>query len=225
MLLAAQQRRSFAEAAYYRSLVDYNRAISQVHFVKGSLLEYNDIYLAEGPWPCKAYFDARRHARERDAGKYIDYGYTRPDVFSRGPIQQFADGTPGDEPLPKTQAAAESIATPKPTKRPTPPDPTARRTSSPCPMAGSRGPRTGQDRWITDRRSGGEMQSGGPASMRPAASVARQGPQPAPPPTDDDGSQFRIRPPSAATAPEIRAGRRTDDLGSLLATRRRDDQR
>ena len=42
--------------------------LSQVHFRKGSLLEYNGVYLAEGPWPGKAYFDARRRARARDAG-------------------------------------------------------------------------------------------------------------------------------------------------------------
>ena len=89
VLLTAQQERSQAEAAYYRSLVDYNRAITQIHFVEGSLLEFNDVYLAEGPWPCKAYFDAHRHARERDAGFYMNYGYSRPDVFSRGEVQQF----------------------------------------------------------------------------------------------------------------------------------------
>jgi hypothetical protein len=46
------------------------------------------VFLAEGPWPGKAYFDAMREARKRDAATYIDYGYTRPDVFSRGPVQQ-----------------------------------------------------------------------------------------------------------------------------------------
>ncbi len=49
------------------ALVDYNKSIAQVHYRKGSLLEYNGVYLAEGPWPGKAYFDARRRARARDA--------------------------------------------------------------------------------------------------------------------------------------------------------------
>ncbi len=91
LLLQAQQRRSDAEAAYYRSLVDYTRGIGTVHWAKGSLLEYNNVYLAEGPWPAKAYFDAHRLARARDAGLEMDYGYSRPDVFSRGPIPQHAD--------------------------------------------------------------------------------------------------------------------------------------
>ena len=58
------------KSAYYRSLVDYNRAIMNVHYRKGSLLDYDGVYLAEGQWPAKAYFDAMRQARKRDAGLY-----------------------------------------------------------------------------------------------------------------------------------------------------------
>ena len=92
-LLDAQRRRSESESQYYRSLVDYNRAIMRLHFNKGSLLEYNGVYLAEGPWPGKAYFDALRRARQRDASLYLDYGYTRPSVVSTGQDPQFT-GTP-----------------------------------------------------------------------------------------------------------------------------------
>jgi outer membrane protein TolC len=88
LLLDAQRRRAEAESAYYRSLVDYNRAIMNVHYRKGSLLDYDGVYLAEGQWPAKAYFDAMRQARKRDAGLYMDYGYTRPNVLSRGPVEQ-----------------------------------------------------------------------------------------------------------------------------------------
>ena len=91
-LLDAQRRRAEAESSYYRSIVDYNRSISQLHFRKGSLLEYNGVFLAEGPWPGKAYFDAHRRARQRDASLYLDYRHSRPGVFSRGAISQnFAD--------------------------------------------------------------------------------------------------------------------------------------
>src|SRR5204863_1099861 len=88
LLLDAQRRRAEAESAYYRSLVDYNRAIMNVHYRKGSLLDYDGVYLAEGAWPAKAYFDAMRQARKRDAALYMDYGYTRPNVVSQGPVQQ-----------------------------------------------------------------------------------------------------------------------------------------
>ena len=123
VLFIAQQGESTSEAAYYRSLIDYNRAITQVHFVTGSLLEYNNVFLAEGPWPGKAYFDAHKHARERDAGLYMDYGFSRPDVFSRGEVQQFADGPgaatpitgPGPEPV-----LAPNPQMPAPSTKPTP---------------------------------------------------------------------------------------------------------
>lgn len=123
LLLEAQRRRADAEAAYYRSITDYNKAIMLVHFRKGSLLEYNGVYLAEGPWPAKAYFDATRRARARDAGLYLDYGYTRPSVFSQGAFPQFqntADGTTGGQTGEPTMATPEEIAPPSP-ERATPP--------------------------------------------------------------------------------------------------------
>ena len=94
VLLDAQRRLAEAENDYYRAIVNYNKTISTVHFRKGSLLEYNGVYLSEGPWPHKAYFDAQRRARARDAALYFNYGFTQPRVQSRGPIQQFM-GSPG----------------------------------------------------------------------------------------------------------------------------------
>jgi outer membrane protein TolC len=91
-LLEAQRRRSEAQTSYFRTLLDYQRAIIGVHFRKGSLLEYNNVYLAEGPWPAKAQFDAHRLARQRDASMYLNYGFTRPDVSSQGPIRQMPPG-------------------------------------------------------------------------------------------------------------------------------------
>lgn len=86
LLLDAQRRLADALSAGYRAQTDYNRNIAQVHLRKGSLLEYNGVYLAEGPWPNKAYFDAHKRARARDAAYFLNYGFTRPDVISRGPI-------------------------------------------------------------------------------------------------------------------------------------------
>lgn len=90
VLLNAQRLLAQAESDYYRSIVDYNKNITLVHLRKGSLLEYNGVYLAEGPWPAKAYFDACRLARQRDAAHYIDYGFTKPRVVSQGPVAQAA---------------------------------------------------------------------------------------------------------------------------------------
>ncbi len=89
-VLDAQRRLAEAESDFYRSIFDYNKGIAEVHLRKGSLLEYNGVHLTEGPWTGKAYFDAHRRARQRDASVYLDYGFTMPSVISRGAYQQQA---------------------------------------------------------------------------------------------------------------------------------------
>ncbi len=117
-----------AETEYYRALINYNKEIPDVHFRKGSLLEYNNVCLAEGPWPGKAYCDAQRHANARAHGVPLNYGITRPDAFSRGPIMQHqgtvgeacGDGMPYGEPtlieggtLPEPSGDTETVPAPK----------------------------------------------------------------------------------------------------------------
>jgi len=119
-LLEAQRRRAEAQTSYFRTLLDYQRAIIMVHFRKGSLLEYNNVYLAEGPWPAKAQFDAHRLARQRDASIYLDYGYTRPAVISQGAVLQegtgepglYSDGEPQDSGTSQQAPTSEELPTP-----------------------------------------------------------------------------------------------------------------
>jgi hypothetical protein len=111
-------------------------AITEVHYRKGSLLEYNGVYLAEGPWPGKAYFDARRRARARDAAHNLNYGFTAPQVISRGPVQQFTDagGVPAATPAPEPQPpAAAPNERPEivPTPAPAPEGPEAKPSGAP----------------------------------------------------------------------------------------------
>ncbi|MCA9263353.1 MAG: TolC family protein [Planctomycetales bacterium] len=101
LLLDAQRRQADAEVAYYQSLIEYNLAIMNVHFRKGSLLDYSGVVLAEGPWPAKAYMDAHQRARQRDASYYLDYGFSRPNVISNGSVPQ----NPG---VPDAFAASQS---------------------------------------------------------------------------------------------------------------------
>lgn len=124
LVLDAQRRLAEAESDFFRAVVDYNLAIKDIELRKGSLLEYDGVYLAEGPWPGKAYFDARLRARERDAGIFLNYGYTRPRVFSRGPYAQIT-GHPQDMPMDGTieyenvpADAPQEIPTPAPTPAP-----------------------------------------------------------------------------------------------------------
>lgn len=99
LLLEAQRLLAEAESEYFSSISGYNRSLTQLHLRKGSTLEYNGVLLAEGPWASKAYFDATQAARKRDAGLFVNYGFTRPQVFSQGPIDQRAgaDGLFGGE--------------------------------------------------------------------------------------------------------------------------------
>ena len=83
-VLQSQRRHAQAQTDYYRALGSYSKAIAEVHYRKGSLLGYNDIHLSEGQWPDKAYDDAMERARQRDAGRYMDYGFTRPAIISNG---------------------------------------------------------------------------------------------------------------------------------------------
>ena len=129
-VLDAQRRLADSESTFYRAVVDYNLAIAGLHYRKGSLLEYDGVYLAEGPWPAKAYFDAERRARARDAAHYIDYGFTMPKVLSEGPYEQQAGtvgtagaGTPNpapglQSPSSPTPPAPETIKTPAPAEAP-----------------------------------------------------------------------------------------------------------
>jgi len=114
-VLQSQRRHAQAQTDYYRALGSYSKAIADVHYRKGSLLSYNDIHLSEGQWPDKAYDDAMERARQRDAGRYMDYGFTRPGVISSGvaseedvnldPQPQTADPDIQEKPLEQPQPA------------------------------------------------------------------------------------------------------------------------
>ena len=117
LLLEAQRRLAQAEADYYRSLIDYNKAIIQIQFHKGSLLEDNNIFLTEGPWPSKAYFDAIRTARQLDASIFLADEPSSPPAISAGAYQQFRNEdaqTLMGEPIPTGPQVPEAEPTLKP---------------------------------------------------------------------------------------------------------------
>ncbi|MCC6512211.1 MAG: TolC family protein [Pirellulaceae bacterium] len=87
LLLRAEERRAQAQRSYYQAVCEYNKSIISIHYWKGSLLDLNSIALEEGPWPAKAYWDADELAKQRAAGHYFDYGYTRPAVVTRGHVE------------------------------------------------------------------------------------------------------------------------------------------
>lgn len=86
VVLQSQQRRADAQITYYRALSEYNKSLNYIDYLKGTMLANSNISLREGTWNKKAYWDALERARERSAGKKIQYGVTRPSVVRRGPV-------------------------------------------------------------------------------------------------------------------------------------------
>ena len=86
-LLDAQQRVADADSLYHRSLVDYTLSLAKVNRARGTLLDYYDVSLAEGPWCDEAYVSAAKQAR-RFLPRVLDYTLTVPPPVSRGPYAQ-----------------------------------------------------------------------------------------------------------------------------------------
>jgi len=115
-VLDAQRRLADAESNYYRALVEYASAVKNVHFEKGSLLDYNGIYLEEGPWPHKAYRDAAEKEKLR-FGPWKFGGLLEPGtVVSSGPAPQLVLPQKGttwqDDAEPQNLPAGEEILHP-----------------------------------------------------------------------------------------------------------------
>ena len=82
--LDAQRRKSQAEISFYTAVCEYNKTLALMHRRKGTTLPYCGIKFNEGPWAGKAYLDADEYARRRGASTEMDYGWSRPNVISRG---------------------------------------------------------------------------------------------------------------------------------------------
>ncbi|HEX5105357.1 MAG TPA: hypothetical protein VFV87_16175, partial [Pirellulaceae bacterium] len=108
--LDAQRRLADSESQFYRSLAEHEVAIKNVHLEKGTLLDYNRIFLAEGPWPGKAHADAAQRARLWIGAPHLE-NYVRDDrIVSAGAFPQ--DSLP--------PGTAEELQRDPPTPQPAP---------------------------------------------------------------------------------------------------------
>ena len=82
LVLRAQSSLAAAESSYYQQLVNYNKALTSLHFSTGSLLAQNGVSLAEGPWCPEAKCDALLRAHSRTHAKDAPYLCTQPAEFS-----------------------------------------------------------------------------------------------------------------------------------------------
>ena len=98
LLLRAQVSLAQAEIAYFSSLVEYNKAISELQYRKGTSLQHNSVQLAEGPWNNQAaYRDALRRAEARSHASRSKLIHAEPEPF----IEPFEQAVPTiEEPAP-----------------------------------------------------------------------------------------------------------------------------
>lgn len=80
-LLRAQESLANAENAFYTSLVEYNLALLDLQLRKGTVLEYNNVFLSEGRWTPAAYQEALRHAWARTYALDNKHLHTEPGEF------------------------------------------------------------------------------------------------------------------------------------------------
>ncbi|HYO25938.1 MAG TPA: TolC family protein [Lacipirellulaceae bacterium] len=120
LLLEAQRLLGDAESRHFRSLAEYAIAIKNVHYSKGTLLDYDGVQLSEGAWPTKAYSDAARRESSRGRAWPLNYASASAPLVSEGAFDQG-----GVNLTPVTEDAmlpAEGVATPPaaPGDEPTP---------------------------------------------------------------------------------------------------------
>lgn len=70
-----------AENAYYQQVVSYRKALIDLEFATGRLLDHSGVALAEGPWCPEAYRDAEIRAHERTHAKDACHLKTAPSNF------------------------------------------------------------------------------------------------------------------------------------------------
>jgi outer membrane protein TolC len=88
LFLDAQRRVADAETDYHLNRARYSLAIKNVHFVKGTLLEYDGVFLSEGPWPGEAHYDAAIREARRSRPVPLNYASSRAPIVSAGVFDQ-----------------------------------------------------------------------------------------------------------------------------------------
>lgn len=121
VLLDGQRRFLDAETNYHRALVEYTIAVRNVHFEKGSLLDYNEVFLTEDLWPMQAYSDALRRHEHQIPAEWLHGVVAQPQPVSMGPYNQ--DMMPGDAPEWEGEAATAVPIEPQPLEPATDPAP------------------------------------------------------------------------------------------------------
>ncbi len=81
-VLRAQDRRAQAEVAFFSTIVEYNKSLTNLHFRKGTLLADANVHLLEDDWDPDAYVDAYRRAQCRTGAIETTHKHTEPPAFA-----------------------------------------------------------------------------------------------------------------------------------------------
>ncbi|MCH2113640.1 MAG: TolC family protein [Pirellulales bacterium] len=100
LLLDGQRRLADADSRHFRALAEYAIAVKNVHFAKGTLLDYDGVFLSEGAWPCQAHQDAAQLESRRGRPKRLNYSSAHAPQVSCGTYEQLTnEGLPPAERL------------------------------------------------------------------------------------------------------------------------------
>jgi outer membrane protein TolC len=91
LFLDAQRRLADAESSYHRTLAEYAVAVKNVHYAKGTLLDYDGVFLSEGGWPQMAYQDAAERKYLSGEKRPLNYASAQAPRVSYGPYEQHLD--------------------------------------------------------------------------------------------------------------------------------------
>ena len=105
LMLEAQRRLADAESRHFQSLAEYAIAIKNVHYAKGTLLDYDGVILSESGWPAKAYADAAQRDSLRGKPRPLNYASARAPIVSDGPYDQ----QPLDSQLPPAEESVDGL--------------------------------------------------------------------------------------------------------------------
>ena len=162
LFLDAQRRLTDAEIEYYLNRSRYSLAAKNVHFVKGTLLEYDGVYLAEGPWPGEAYHDAAKREASRSRPVPLNYASSQAPRVSQGPYGQHAEH---DMPIHEmTERVGEEVPLERSGGRPRTNGPSLVPREEPLPAPSDEAPSARSGATMPSRESGamtGVIQSGG----------------------------------------------------------------
>ncbi len=130
--LRSQERRARAEVDFYTSLVEYNKALTNLQFRKGTLLAATNVQLLEGGWNPDAYVDAYRRAQARSEALNAPFLHTEPPEFAVdhpvGGVEYMQPGAAEPNPFPAGEpplTAPQNDVPPAPAQEPTPAESTS----------------------------------------------------------------------------------------------------